>query len=113
MHQQMTTTERLSRIPLLALNLAMALLLTVSAAAQADCTWKRGKEGKWSKCQQITTVGLVMDMGDTSIVRDTTHTRWMRMRVVQLKCVRDDGTVRKLDKSPVAIDYKPCPAPSR
>lgn len=110
----MTAAERLSRILLYALNIAMALLLTVTAAAQADCTWKRGKEGQWSKCQQITTIGLIVNPADSGIVGDTTHTRWMRMRVVRLKCVRDDGTIRRLDKSPVAIDYKPCnPPPTR
>lgn len=109
----MTTAERLSRILLIAMNLAMALLLTVSAAAQADCARRLWKEGKWSKCQQITTRGVVIDPIDGGILRDTTHTQWVRMRVVKWRYVRDDGTICTVGYGTESIEYKPCPAPSR
>lgn len=92
------------RVPL-AFLFAMSL---APAMAQNDCTWRRGTVGRWSECQLMATPGIVYDMRDTTYLRDTTHTRWMKMRVVQLRCIAPDGRRLHVTMKATAIDYQLC-----
>lgn len=85
------------------------LVAFAPAIAQNDCLWKRGKLGTWSECTWMETPGIVYDMRDSTYLRDTTHVRWMKMRVVQLKCIAPDGRRLYRDKRATAIDYQLCP----
>ena len=88
--------------------LLFALLLSsVAANAQNDCTWQRSPQRKWrqwSACQLMTTPGFVMD-AEGNPLRDTTHVRLMRARVIPLRCVNDAGRWIHRDMEAIAIDY--------